>query len=143
MMYVKLNKKQLINKIKDLAHRDKCWVRDYNKLQKQLDKAEADLHNEKEIHKTKISARGKPEPIWQEAERASVPTFSTHIPLKSCVWKTGCRVRYTTDRNPVMVRVKTLQLCACSSVVERCLYTAGVVGSIPTERTKWFRSSVG
>ena len=55
MMYVKLNKKQLINKIKDLAHRDKCWVRDYNKLQKQLDKAEVDLHNEKEMHKREVA----------------------------------------------------------------------------------------
>ena len=55
MMYVKLNKKQLINKIKDLAHRDKCWVRDYNKLQKQLDKAEVDLHNEREMHKREVA----------------------------------------------------------------------------------------
>ena len=55
MMYVRLNKKQLINKIKDLAHRDRCWVRDYNKLQKQLDKAEVDLHNEKEMHKREVA----------------------------------------------------------------------------------------
>ena len=53
-MYVKLNKKQLINKIKDLAHRDKCWVRDYNKLQKKLDQAEADLYDQRDTHNKEI-----------------------------------------------------------------------------------------
>ena len=72
--------------------------------------------NEKKEYPAKISVTGKPEPIWQEAQRASVPTFSNHIPLKSCVWKTVCRVRYTWNRSPRCTWAKTLHTWSSSSV---------------------------
>jgi len=41
----KLTKKQLLGEIKNLNARDSAWVRDYNKLQKKLDKADLKVYN--------------------------------------------------------------------------------------------------
>ena len=40
-----MTKKQLLWHLKDLQSRDKAWVKDYNKLQKKLDKAELEIYN--------------------------------------------------------------------------------------------------
>ena len=40
-----MTKKQLLWHLKDLRSRDKAWVKDYNKLQKKLDKAELEIYN--------------------------------------------------------------------------------------------------
>ena len=41
----KLTKKQLLGEIKNLNARDSAWVRDYNKLQKKLDKADLEIYD--------------------------------------------------------------------------------------------------
>ena len=41
----KLTKKQLLSELKNLNARDSAWVRDYNKLQKKLDKAELEIYD--------------------------------------------------------------------------------------------------
>ena len=41
----KLTKKQLLSEIKNLNARDSAWIRDYNKLQKKLDKADLKVYN--------------------------------------------------------------------------------------------------
>ena len=41
----KLTKKQLLSEIKNLNARDSAWVRDYNKLQKKLDKADLEIYD--------------------------------------------------------------------------------------------------
>ena len=41
----KLTKKQLLGEVRNLQARDKAWIRDYNKLQKQLDKADQKVYN--------------------------------------------------------------------------------------------------
>ena len=40
-----MTKKQLLWHLKDLRSRDKAWIRDYNKLQKKLDKAELEIYD--------------------------------------------------------------------------------------------------
>ena len=41
----KLTKKQLLSEVKNLNARDSAWVRDYNKLQKKLDKADLEIYD--------------------------------------------------------------------------------------------------
>ena len=41
----KLTKKQLLSEEKNLNARDSAWVRDYNKLQKKLDKADLEIYD--------------------------------------------------------------------------------------------------
>ena len=41
----KLTKKQLLSELKNLNARDSAWVRDYNKLQKKLDKADLEIYD--------------------------------------------------------------------------------------------------
>tara|TARA_R100001163_G_scaffold64003_2_gene57175 strand:+ start:41 stop:409 length:369 start_codon:yes stop_codon:yes gene_type:complete len=38
-------KRQLLWQVKDLLTRDKAWIKDYNKLQKKLDKAELEVYD--------------------------------------------------------------------------------------------------
>ena len=42
---MKKTKKQLLSEVRNLQARDKAWIRDYNKLQKQLDKADQKVYN--------------------------------------------------------------------------------------------------
>jgi chromosome segregation ATPase len=42
---MKKTKKQLLSEIQNLNARDSAWVRDYNKLQKKLDKADLKVYN--------------------------------------------------------------------------------------------------
>ena len=42
---MKKTKKQLLMEIQNLNARDSAWVRDYNKLQKKLDKAELEIYD--------------------------------------------------------------------------------------------------
>ena len=42
---MKKTKKQLLGEIQNLNARDSAWVRDYNKLQKKLDKAELEIYD--------------------------------------------------------------------------------------------------
>jgi chromosome segregation ATPase len=42
---MKQTKKQLVNEVHNLRARDKAWIKDYNKLQKKLDKADLEIYN--------------------------------------------------------------------------------------------------
>tara|TARA_Y100001937_G_C6961718_1_gene259189 strand:+ start:291 stop:656 length:366 start_codon:yes stop_codon:yes gene_type:complete len=42
---MKKTKKQLLSEVRNLQARDKAWIKDYNKLQKQLDKADQKVYN--------------------------------------------------------------------------------------------------
>ena len=53
----KLTKKQLLSEIKNLNARDSAWVRDYNKLQKKLDKADLEIYDLKKIGEKDVNEK--------------------------------------------------------------------------------------